>query len=112
MRRLERVSAQLQKEVAIFIKELIPEERGLITVTAVEVQPDLKEAVAYISCFEKENQKQILRELDEVSPQIRRLLGTRLKMRYTPKLTFKIDESIENTSRVEELLSEIKKKAK
>lgn len=104
------MAAVLKKEIAIFLKEILPEELGLVTLTYVEVQPDFKNAKIYLSCLEESKKKQVLKKTEAKTKEIQSRLGHRLKMRYTPKVTFVLDESTENVGKIEELFEEIKAK--
>ena len=110
MRRLEKVASQIQRELAQTINEIVPEDLGLVTVTDIHVQPDLKLATFFISCFDEKNSGRIVGILERSLGEIQRILGRKLSMRYTPKLSFKIDTRTENIAKVEELLNEINTK--
>jgi len=109
MRRVQRVEAQLRRELAPQIKEILGEKFGLVTLTHVAVQADLKEAKIYISCLESGSEGKILKVLAKHLPQFQQRLNRRLQMRTVPRISFFLDRSWENLDKVEELLLEIKK---
>lgn len=108
-RRVQKVAELLRQQLAEMIEGVIPEELGLVTVTEVMVSADIKNATIYISCLEKSSEKEILAKLKEETPDFQHTLGRRLKMRYIPKLSFKVDRGLESINRVEEILEKVKK---
>lgn len=104
------MAALLKKELAPLIEENLDKNLGIVTLTDVELQPDFKEAKVYISCFEDLNEKKVLRSLEEKAKEFQHILGRRLRMKFTPKITFVIDSGLENVGKVEKLLEEINRK--
>ena len=109
MRRVQKVAELLRQQLAEMIEEVIPEELGLVTVTGVMVSADLKNATVYISCLEKSSEKEVLAKLKGETPEFHHTLGRTLEIRYTPKLSFKVDRGLEQINRVEEILGKVKK---
>lgn len=109
MRRVERVSAVLKQELALMIDKILNERFGIVTLTEVELQSDLKQAKVYVTCFDTKMEKQVIKTLEERRQEIQLGLGRRLKMKFTPKLIFLIDEGLENVNKVESLLRKVKK---
>ncbi len=107
IRRIQKVRELIQQEIAKMILETIPQDLGLVTVTEVDVSPDLKNAKIFISCFEEKSQKQVLKKLDEENINFQRLLGKKLKTRNTPKLEYTTDTSLDKINKIEELLTKI-----
>ena len=105
--RVQKVEELLKQQVSVLLRENLPEELGIVTVTDTEVTPDLKQAKIYIALINKEARKRVFKEIVQKSPDFQRYLGKTLKMRSTPRLTFVIDESEAKVDRVEELLKEI-----
>lgn len=111
-RRVQKVAELLKREISDEIKETLPEEFGMVTIMDVSVTADLKETKVYISCLEKENEKQILSFLEGNIIELQCNLGRRLKLRYTPKIAFLADRSLEEINRIDELLTKIEKEKK
>lgn len=107
--RMDRVNEQLKKEISIIIDENLknPNITGIISVTKVRTSPDLKFARVYISLLNSKSKKNTLEGLKNASGYIRTELAKRVNLRYTPELTFEIDESMEYGSRIENILKEI-----
>ena len=108
--RPERVGELIREEVAAFLTSDARDPRiGFVSVTDVEVSQDLRHARIFVSVLGADEEKTATMEgLTSASGYIRRALGQRLQMRFTPEITFKLDESIERGSRVMKLLGEVK----
>jgi len=73
-------------------------------VTEVRVSPDLRYARVYVSVLgDESNVRSALAGLRSAAGYIQHQLGARLRLRYTPKLTFIHDESIERAAHIEEV---------
>lgn len=96
-----RINEEVKRELSSIVRELkdprIPE---LISVTAVEVTPDLKFCKAYVSLFGREDTKEILKALNNSAGFVRRELSSRVKLRHTPQITFVFDNSIEHGAKM------------
>jgi ribosome-binding factor A len=109
MQRHERI----QQDVKVALSKIIgyeiknPSVTGLISVTDVEITPDLKYAKVYISIFGRQNKEKVLDALKQSSGFIRSNLGTKVRMRNIPMLTFVIDDSIEYGSHMEKVIKEV-----
>ena len=81
---------------------------GFITLTRVQVTPDLQHARVYFTTLGDDDQREQSRQaLERATPFLRRQIGQRLTLKRTPRLTFHIDESIGHQERVEQLLEEL-----
>ena len=89
-----------------------PRVSGLVTVTRVEITPDLRFAKIYYSAMCDDKKKELLRRgLRSAKNYIRRRIADELKLRYAPDVSLKIDESVEHSKRIDDILSKIKKEA-
>jgi ribosome-binding factor A len=102
-----KVEELLRMELAKLILKEIPEELGIISITRVVVMPDLKTAQIYISAIFPENELAILLALKNQTHSFQQTLGRKLKLRYTPRLTFEFDRQSHEIDKVEALLKEI-----
>lgn len=109
--RAERVSGLLRRELADILQREFEYElpRGLISLTDVEVARDLSHAKVYVAILESEQESEIIAFLNENAGQVRRELGTRIRLRLTPSLKFIHDSSSEAGQRIEELLAASRK---
>ena len=107
-RRLERVAEEIREEVARLLSREIKDPRiGFVTVTRVSVTPDLHVARIWVGVLGDESQrKRTLDGLKHSAGYMRRLVGQRLGLRFTPELHFSYDEGLDATDRVARLLDE------
>jgi ribosome-binding factor A len=108
--RPERVADQIRAEVATIIaRELQDPAIGFITITRVQVSPDLQHArVYYSSMGDAAARKNTAKALQRAESFVRRQIGQRLRLRRSPEVEFAFDETIEHQDRVERLLQELR----
>ena len=109
-KRSQRVSDLIREEIADIIMNKVKDPRlGFVTVTGAKITEDLKIATVYISILKEEEKETTLEMLNLAKGFIRAELAKRVRMKFIPSLTFRIDESLEYGVRIEKLLREIKK---
>jgi len=109
-RRMARVNDLIRKEISdLLLREIRdPRLEGLLSITEVVTSPDLKHARVFVSVMGSEEKKaQVDEGLIAASGFLRRNLGQRLSLRYTPQLSFRRDESIEKGSHLLDIINEI-----
>jgi ribosome-binding factor A len=104
------LAEELKNEISAIIAQEVKDPRvGFATVTAVEVTPDLRQARVLVSVLGSPQEKQETFEaLARATGYIRRLVGARIRLRYTPELSFAYDDSIEHGDRMMRLFDEIR----
>jgi len=107
--RRDRLAGQIRIEISsILSRELRDQIQGLVTVTEVQLTPDLRQARVLVSLFGSPEQKSAtLAALEGASGAIRRMIGSRVRLRHTPELVFAIDRTIEDGDRMVSLLEEV-----
>ena len=107
--RTERVASVLKEELGTYVQRKFPmDEHGFMTVTEVRVSPDLREAKVYVSVFgDAQRKKKSLEMLEGHKPAIRSSLGRALRLRYTPELTFFLDDTLDKALSMEQLFRRI-----
>ena len=106
--RLLRVCELIKRELGVIIGRDVKFEAPLVSVRAVDITPDLKNAHVFISAIGTQWQKeQALQQLHEQRKHLQHELARRIILKYTPLLHFQLDESIERGTRVLSLLEEI-----
>jgi ribosome-binding factor A len=109
-RRTSRVGETVRDAlVEVFRHELKDLPLGLMSITGVEVSPDLHFARVFVSGLDEEETRRIVKELQQRQGFIRSQLGKRIRLRSTPELDFKFDETTLRAGRIEELLADINK---
>ena len=84
-------------------------ENNNITITEVNVSPDLKNAKVYIMTLGGENKFEVLDSLNKANGRIKKLISNNINLRQIPKLQFRIDETFEYAKNIENILQKIKK---
>ncbi len=107
--RTEKVSSLIKQRISeIFQENFRMEEYGLMTVTEVRMSSDLKIAKVFVSIFgDDERKKKTLALLEVEKAFVRTELGRNLRLKFTPSLTFLLDESLDHAMRIEDLLHQI-----
>ena len=107
--RPDRVADQIRSELAsILSREVHDPGIGFVTLTKVQVSPDLQLArVSYTVLGDEKARASSARALERAAPFLRRQLGSRLRLRRTPELRFIYDEAVAGQDRIEQLLNEI-----
>lgn len=111
IKRATRVADLLQKEIStIILNELRDPRIGFVTVTGVSVSDDLKHAKVYISVMGTAQEiEKTFRGLDSARGYIQNCIGRRIKLRYTPEISFRPDTSVSYGSHIDELLRNLKR---
>jgi len=111
--RLVRVNELLKREIAEDIHRnfsLSDFDTSAITVTRVECAADLRDANVFISIFGHQNERdQMISYLNRHRQEVIRLMVKRVKLKYTPRLHFILDESIEGGDRILSMLAEMER---
>jgi ribosome-binding factor A len=112
-RRQRQVGELLHEEISRIIQHETKDPRlGFVTVTGVNVSPDLREARVYVSVFgDKPEIKNTLAGLTSAASYFRRLLAQSLSLRHVPELSFKLDTSLDYGMHIEALLDTIKEES-
>ena len=110
MARIDRINGEVMRELAGVLRELKDSRIPLMTsVVAVHVTNDLRYCKAYISVMGDEaTKKKAIEGLKSAAGFIRREMGKRVDLRYTPEFIFELDNSIEHGSHIDKLLKGIK----
>ena len=106
--RIERVRRLLRSEISSVMQRKLKDPRvGMVTITEVEVSPDLKNARVYVSIL-GEDKSETLAGLRSAAGFIRSELMKVLHLRPMPALEFAIDESLARAERTLDLLDQIR----
>ena len=106
--RLARVGEILKRELSTVILREVPSDGALITVNAVDVSPDLRNASVFVGVLgTAAQQRDALARLEQHRAVLQAECAKRVVLKFTPHLHFKLDESIERGSRVLDILDEL-----
>ena len=103
-----RINDEVQKELAAILRDVKdPRVSGaFVSVTAVDVTPDLKFAKIYYSSL-RGDKKELAKGLKAATGYIRSQIAQRLNLRITPELTFILDDSVAHGAHISKLLNSI-----
>lgn len=105
--------ARSNDDIQLVISKLLREikdprvNQGMISVTRVETTGDLRYSKIWLSVMGLQNEKEFKKGLKSAAGWLRRELGSSLKLRNTPELTFELDHSIEYGAHINELISNL-----
>ena len=107
--RIGRINEEIQKELANLIRNLKDPrvQDTMISVTHVETTPDLRYAKVYVSFLQEDKANDALKGLKSAGGYLRRELGSALNLRYTPELTWALDDSITYGAKMMKLINSL-----
>jgi ribosome-binding factor A len=106
--RPQKLGDQLQRELSQLLRELRDPRIGMVTITAVDVSPDLSHAKIFFTMLVKEHLEETTRGLQRAAGFLRTQLARRIKIYTTPELRFEYDESVERGDRLSRLIDSVK----
>ena len=108
--RIGRINEEIQKELSARIRTLKDPrvQDAMISVTGVETTGDLRYARVYVSALNCPDEKGLLKGLKSAAGYLRRELGSRIDLRYTPELQFFVDDSIAYGAHILDTLNHVK----
>jgi len=110
-KRLLRVSETIRMELAKLILNDVKDPRiGFVTVTGVEVSPDLREAKVMVSVMgsDKEKESSII-ALNNSKGFLQFKINEALSMKFTPRLSFRLDNSLDESIHIDKIIDKIHK---
>ena len=109
--RPQKLGDQIQRELSDLVQRELRDPRvGMLTITSVDVSPDLSHAKVFFTILEKEKLKDTLAGLKRSAGFLRSQLARRVKLYTTPELRFVYDESIERGDRLSRLIDSTREK--
>ncbi|MBC7230225.1 MAG: 30S ribosome-binding factor RbfA [Actinobacteria bacterium] len=107
--RLKRVNEACREALGEVLQEKMKDPRvGFVTVTRVEVSPDLRQAKVWLSVLGTEEEvEECMQAMKRAKGFMRRELGRRVRMRYTPELRILLDRGAEVSERVQGILNRL-----
>lgn len=107
--RIGRINEDIQREVSALLRNVKDPRlnKGLISITGVDTTGDLRYSKIYISVLGEVNEKELKQGLKSASGYLRREIGSRLNLRYTPELIFELDSSIARGAHISKILNSL-----
>jgi ribosome-binding factor A len=108
-RRVQKVAEAIREVVSMAILTELQDPRVRdVTVTSVEASGDLRYAKVLVSVMGDETRQNLtLRGLQSAAGFLQAKIASRIDLRYTPRLTFELDPSLERGDRILSLLTEM-----
>jgi ribosome-binding factor A len=109
--RQEKLAELIASELSDLLRTRVKDPRvGFVSITRVEVSGDYRHAKVYASVMgNKDEQAGTMKALQRATGFLRHELATRLDLRYTPEIVFKLDHSLEEGARILELIKEVER---
>jgi ribosome-binding factor A len=106
--RTERVAEEVREILAEEVQRLKDPRIGFVTVTGVEVTPDLRRArIFYTVLGDEQQERATAAGLRSATPHLRQAVGRQVRLKVVPELEFRVDEAFERGRRIDELLERL-----
>ena len=107
--RIEKLQELIKQEMSkMLLTDLKDPRIGFVTVTDVEMTGDLREAKIYVSIMGGSEQvKSSLEGLNSALGFVRREIGQRVRLRFTPEISFALDTSLDYGDHIQKLLLQV-----
>ena len=106
--RLVRVCEVLKREIGVIIRRELEFDNTLVTVSDVDITPDLKQAHIFISALgSPAGRRKAMEALESHRVMFQTELSRRVQMKHTPHLNFRLDDAIERGTRVIDIMDEL-----
>ena len=106
--RTARLNRLLQEIVADALETMDDERLELVTVTAVEVEPDLRHAVVYYDSLQGEaGDDEVLEALQDQRVRLQAAIGREARIKRTPELAFRPDRGVREGNRIDRILRDL-----
>jgi ribosome-binding factor A len=113
--RKQKVESQLKREISMIIMQDLKDSRvhGIISVTRVSMTNDVRAAHVSVSIMgDEKNKKSGMAGLKNAAGYIRKVIGERIQLRYTPEIIFELDDTLDEQVRMERIFRTIEEKEK
>ena len=108
-RRTSKVGEVVRDALVEVFRHDLKTDLGFTSITDVEVSPDLHFARVYVSGLKEDETREVVDKLQDLRGRVRKFLGARIRLRYTPELDFRYDETTMRASRIEAILTQVKR---
>ena len=97
----------LREIVAEEIESVDDERLEMVTVTALECEPDLRHATVFVSTLSSVDDTELLEALEEQRRSVQASIGRQARLKRVPELTFRVDETARSAQRIEDILRDL-----
>lgn len=111
--KIQRINEDIQRELSGLLRNVKDPrlQQGMISITGVDTTGDLRYSKIYISILGSYDEKELKKGLKSASGYLRREIGNRLNLRYTPELIFELDPSLVRGAHISKLLNDLERSA-
>lgn len=108
-KRADRVGKQVWQVIAEHLERTTDDSLALMTITGVSASPDLRNATIFYTVYGDEKAaKKVAAALVLRARELRSTIAHSVRLKFTPALTFEVDTTIEQRTRIEQLLADIR----
>ena len=109
MERTDRIEEEVKQVVGVFIDRNLKDPRlnGLISVTKVSVSKDLKYCKIFVSMLGTKDTNEAMQALESSAGLVRKEIGDKIRMFYTPEVKFEMDTSMEYGAHIQNIINEL-----
>ena len=109
--RIGRINEEIRKELSALLRTVKDPRvaEAMLTITHVDTTPDLRQCKVYVSALNCKDEKDLMKGLKSAAGFLRRELGSRVDLRYTPELQFIADDSIQHGAHILEILRQVER---
>jgi ribosome-binding factor A len=100
--RTRKVASLVRQIVATEIVENITAPE--ITVTDVDVSPDLRTAIVWIGLLNQSRQDELLARIEDHRPDVQARIAKSLTTKFVPKISFRLDDGLDHALRINEII--------
>jgi len=105
--RMLRVNSIIREVLADEIERMSDTRLEFVSVISVDTSPSLREATVYVDVLGEDDQDEALRALRGAAKRLQAVLGSEVRMKYTPTLEFEIDPGVTSGRRIESILRDL-----
>lgn len=106
--RMLRVNSTIREILAEEIERMSDSRLEMVSVTAVDTAPNLRTATVYIDVLGDEDRAGALEALGRAAKRLQGVIGSQVRMKYTPTLEFAIDPGVTGGQRIEQILRDLR----
>ena len=108
--RIDRINEEIRRELSVILRDMKdPRIPDIVSLVGVKTTPDLRFCKVYVSFLDGVDEKAAIKGLESAAGFIRREIGHRVQLRYTPEFQFACDHSILQGSKISKMINEINK---
>jgi len=105
-----KVNSTLREVIAEEIERMSDSRLEMVSITAVDTAPNLRLAVVYIDVLERKGHEPALDALTGAAKRLQAVIGSQVRMKYTPQLEFAIDPGVVGGERIDAILRSVRER--